>query len=109
MSRAYSMSVEIKKFDKSKIVAIQEAADEVWTWEEWSGTMLDNHDILYSYGDSNLCAGETEDEFAVRLTKAIWKANGGYCEVNVNQTCLEDLPCESYTLSEEDYKKSMAE
>jgi hypothetical protein len=38
---------------------------------------------------------------------AIWRANGGYCEVVVNATYLEDLPYEIHTLDQTDYERLM--
>jgi len=103
MSRCYSMSVEIKGYNPAKETNIKEAMENEWNWEDYSTY----NKILSTYGDGNLCAGETEEEFAERISKAIWKANEGYCEVAVNQTCLEDLPCDTYHFNEEDYKKIM--
>lgn len=56
-------------------------------------------------GDGQLCGGESEDEFAERITKAIWQANGQFCSVEVCATYLEDLPCEQYQLDRDDYDR----
>ena len=47
--------------------------------------------------------GESEEEFAARVTHAVWKANGGYCEVEVTATYLEELPYTTHELDEDDY------
>ena len=36
---------------------------------------------------------------------AIWRANGGFCEVVVNATYLEELPYEIHALDEADYAR----
>jgi hypothetical protein len=43
------------------------------------------------------------------LTKAIWIANGGSCEVEVNATYLEELPHEDYLFGESDYEGIMGQ
>jgi hypothetical protein len=99
------MNVDIKSFNKDKEEAIKNAADAEWnwdTWETWNGA-------LCGEGEASLCGGESEEEFAERLSKAIWTANGGYCEVNINQTNLDYVPCESYSLSQDAYIRIMAE
>ena len=53
----------------------------------------------------SFAGGETEEEFTERLAVAIWRANGGYCEVIVNATFLENLPYEIHTLDEDDYER----
>jgi hypothetical protein len=98
MSRWYEMSVTIEDFDKAKRDEIEKAASEEWEFEDFGS----NPDQIFSSGQSNLCGGESEDEFAKRLATAIFKANGKPCEVNVRATCLEDLPSESYSFSEGD-------
>jgi len=100
MSRLYEMSLVVRgaAVDEN---TISEAADEHWNFEDWSSY---NKEIS-AHGQSNLCGGETEEEFAQRLTESIWKANGKFCEVEVIATYLEDLPHENYLFDEEDYQR----
>ena len=56
-----------------------------------------------------LCGGETDQQFAERLTRAIWIANGGSCEIEVNATYLEDLPHEDFSFDESDYEQIMGQ
>jgi len=94
------MYVTIKDFKKDKKRDIQDAACLEWEfsdWNEYSGQMS-------ACGQSNLCGGETDDEFAHRLAKAVMEANGGPCGVEVNATYMEDLPHETYTFDKADYK-----
>jgi len=99
MSRYYNVSVEIEGFNPNRESEITIAAKEEWDFEDWynSGNNID------ASGDGYLCGGESEEEFAERLSKAIWKANGAYCRVAINCTYLEDLPSEYYELSEDQF------
>jgi hypothetical protein len=96
MSRAYSMTVTIDKYNKKKEAAITSAAGEEWPFEDWTG--YDGK--LVCAAEAQLCGGESEEEFAERLAKAIWRANGKFCEVEVNATYLDDLPYEIHTMDE---------
>ena len=99
MSRHYSMTVTISGFSKAKRKAIEKAATEEWGFDDWS----ERGGKLSASYDSNLCGGETEVEFAERLSVAVWRANGRFCKVEVNATYLEELPCETHELGEDDY------
>ena len=108
MSRSYSMSVTITNPIEDRINAIQEAAEEVFPFDCWESLLADDPKDglrLDGHGDGALYAGMTEEEFAEQLTRAIWKANGGYCHVEVQETCLEELPYETYYFDEEQYEK----
>ena len=102
MSRAYEMSVSIEGFDPAKADEIKHSAEAEWPFEDWYTHENKN---MSASGQSNLCGGESEQEFSERLTKAIWKANGGFCKVEVCATCLEDLPHETYSFDQDDYEK----
>ena len=102
MSRLYEMQVNIEEYNKDREWEIQEAANDAWNFgDDW----YTGNDYMSAHGQANLCGGEGEDEFARRLANEIWKANGGYCKVEVVATYLEDLPFERYELGEEDYNK----
>ena len=88
------MTVTIEKFNKKKEAAITSAAGEVWPFNDW---MVDD-DKMVAAAESRLCGGESEEEFAEKLAKAIWRANGKYCPVEVNATYLEEIPYETHTL-----------
>ena len=36
-------------------------------------------------GRNSLVGGEGEDEFACRVCRAIWRANGAFCEVDASE------------------------
>ena len=103
MSRSYIISVDVHKPDPSRLRDIEVAAEEEWPFGEWY--FFESIRLASSYAEGSLCNGETEEEFSARLTKAIWKANGGYCKVIVSATCLDELPAHGYELTKRDYAK----
>jgi hypothetical protein len=104
MSRYYGMAVSISNFDPTKRRPIRKAAKSIWPFTGWD---TDDTGAIRSYGKSQLFGGESEEQFTERLTVAIWKANGGYCEVVVDATYLESLPYDTHSLNEDDYKRLM--
>ena len=103
MSRNYSMMVIVTEPNFDRTAAIQQAAAGQWDFDDWH----QDGGQLFGYGDGRLCGGETEEEFADRLAKAIWDANGGFCEIEVRTTYLDDLPQVDYCRSEDDYDRLM--
>ena len=103
MSRSYSMSVHISGYNTAKVNDIQEAANEEWSFDDDNWYEYENN--MSAVGEGNLYAGEGEEAFASRLTKAIWKANNAFCKVVVNATYLEELPYEQYELDKDQYKQ----
>jgi hypothetical protein len=101
MSRAYDMYLEVKEFQPKRSEAIKTEAEAEWPFE-W---FTDASDLLEGMGESSLCGGESEQEFADRLAKAVWQANGGSCAVLVTATYLENLPCETYEFDEEAFER----
>ena len=110
MNRSYSMHVTARGIDPKRVQRIKRAANGGWKFDDcdWCFSNGENDNgvaVLTASADGNLCGGETEEEFAERMAKAIWAANGGYCLVEVVATCLEDLPCETYSFDEEEYAR----
>jgi hypothetical protein len=104
MSRAYNMSITIGGFHTDRGDAIVEAASQEWPFADWwGGGDLDSE--LHASAESSLCGGEGEEEFADRLARAVWEANGGFCEVTVDATYLESLPFETHWRDEDDYER----
>lgn len=99
MSRYYSMTVTIK--NPTNIEATKEAAESEWNFSDWH----ENEGCLIATEEGHLAGGESEEEFAARLSEAIWEANEEYCEVEINCTYLEEIPCETYTFKEEEYQE----
>jgi hypothetical protein len=104
MSRHYQFDIEVRDYDPEKIFLIWEADGQQWEFEAWYESSEKHY--TSTSGTGNL-AGCGEQEFAQQLTKDIWKANGAFCQVIVNATYLEDLPVETYDLTEEDYQNYM--
>jgi hypothetical protein len=103
MSRYYEMNVEIAKYRSEQADAIREAAEQEWPFDDW----FTHSDTMQASAADHLCAGETEEQFADRLAKAIWEANGAYCDVTVKATYLDSLPYEEHRLGEDDYARLM--
>ncbi len=101
MSRYYGMTVTISGYNVQGVEAIRAAAAEEWPFEAWT----DSGDQLTAYAESNLCGGETEEQFTERLSVAVWRANGAYCEVSVDASYLESLPYETHSLNEDYYDR----
>ncbi len=104
MSRYYRMQVEISGYQPGRIDAIKTASEKEWSftdlYEQRDGT-------LTASGEESLYGGESEEEFTERLSLAIWKANGEFCQVTVDAYCLEELPYDTHCLDEDDYKRLM--
>jgi hypothetical protein len=67
MSRLYEMRLMVTEYNDDRTDAIDCAIQNEWDWEnvEWDGNELS------ATGQSNLCGGETDEQFATRLTLAI--------------------------------------
>ena len=107
MSRSYDMTVEISGYDPDKASEIQAAAEREWPFSDWwlAGDEDESEPKMQASAEHSLAGGESEEEFTERLSLAIWRANGGYCEVIVNATFLENLPYEIHTLDQADYER----
>jgi hypothetical protein len=108
------MAVTITGFQKSKLQKIKKACRAEWDFEQddFSVETVDGDAkslrTLTGHGMGSLCGGESEEEFSDRLATAIWKANGAYCEVEVQASYLEDdPPCEDHLRGKNDYKRLM--
>jgi len=107
MARYYEMTVTVEGFDAKNASAVLDAMCEHWNFDRsdcWVSS-FGPAPKLGGTGRSNLCGGESEEQFANRITCAIWMANGVYCHVEVLATYLEELPYNSYQLDEGEYAK----
>jgi hypothetical protein len=110
VSRAYEMTVEIKDYKARNLPKIIRACCEEWDFEaddftrQRTDPLKRRYDSVTATAQGNLCGGEQEQEFAQRLTLTIWKANGGFCPVEVRSVYLEELPYETYMYDEDDFK-----
>ena len=103
MSRNYEMDIKISGYRPDRTAAIQEAIEQEWTIT----FACDDENTLTASGEDTLGGGESEEEFTERLSLAVWKANGEYCEVVVDATYLDDLPYQTHCLDEVDYDRLM--
>jgi len=115
VSRAYEMTVEIKDYRARNLPKIIRACCDEWDFEpddftrQRTDPLKRRYDTVIATAQGNLCGGEQEHEFAKRLAMAVWKANGGFCLVEVRAVYLEELPYETYTYDEDDFKASGGE
>jgi len=111
MSRAYRMDLTVRNCRRDRLEGIQQAAEELWPFEDWSFRDSREENVsellqqLCCGAEDNLCAGETEEEFAQRLARAIWRANGHFCPVSVAATYLEAIPCEQYDFDQDAFQR----
>ena len=104
------MTVEIKGHKARNLSKIVRACRKEWNFapddfiRERTDPLKRRYDKVIATAQGSLCGGEQEHEFANRLLRGIWRANGGYCYVEVHATYLENLPYESYTFDEDDFK-----
>ncbi len=106
MSRRFEMTLGIQGANPDRVEAIKKAAEHEWPFEDWDDRAgLEDPTRFLNYAEGTLAGGETDDAFAARLAKAVWEANGGYCEVEVRAVYLDDLPCETYTFDEDEYEE----
>ena len=104
MSRYYNMTVAITGAAGERVDAVKQAAEAEWPFDDW----CEHGGVMTSSCDAQLCGGEMEEQFAERLAKAVWIANGRPCPVAVNATYLEDLPCEGFSFDDHDYDRLMS-
>ena len=79
MSLYCNMTVTITDAVPEHLDAIKAVAESEWIFDDWS-----HYDgVLTASADGKLCAGETDQQVAERLAKAVWAANGRSCQVDV--------------------------
>ena len=106
MSRYYGMKVTVRGYQASPKGLIVEKLQELWDFEA-PDVLQDG--TLELAGEDHLTAGMLDCEFATELARAVWEANGGYCEVEVESTYLEVTPpSDIHTWSEGDYREWQA-
>ena len=97
MSRYYDMGVEILGYAPGREDQIKQAAEKEWPFVDWSSSGDEN---LQASAQDSLGGGESEEQFTERLSVAIWRANGNFCEVVVGAAYLDNLPYETHVLNE---------
>ena len=105
MSRTYEMQVRIDDYDPARRREIEQAAEA--EWPPFKGDWYEYENSIGAAGKGNRVEGETGEEFADGLARAIWKANGEYCGIDVRAIYLEDPPYDYYPYGEEEYAEMM--
>ena len=105
MSRFYNIQLNIKGFDMDRVSQITTACKDEWSFEDMDIHQMDTDPVMIGDAEGNLCSGETEDEFADRISAAIWKANNGFCPITVRAMYLEDLPYEIHERVHKHYQR----
>ena len=99
------MRVQVEGYDPKKRDDIEEAVCRL-LGDDGGYDLFDYkyNKALTFHADTQLCGGESEEDFFRKVRDAVWHANGDkYCSVIVHQTYMEDLPTEMYETSEEDF------
>ena len=98
----YNMAVTLIDVKCENVDRVKEAANAEWPWSlsDW----YKRSNLTYAIADGHFDDSETIDEFAQRLAKAIWIANGGYCAIDVVATELVERPYEMHSFDESDYR-----
>ena len=111
MSRYYEIKIEITGVNESRKEAIQQACSEEWSFDDddWqcNDGLIPSVLSMEVTGLGFLCGGETENDFAQRISKTIWEANGTFCPITVNAFNLDELPYEHYEMGKDIYQKAM--
>lgn len=111
MSRKYQIDVTARNV--SKMDAVKSWLKKEWDFHEtrqWGQKRKDSEALspcLRFIGIGQVV--ETEEEFADRIAKATWDANGEYCEVEVQMICLDNLPLEVFHCGKDEYEILMTE
>jgi hypothetical protein len=71
-------------------------------WEIESG---DEGNMLIGYGEDNVSGYDSA--LVDDLSKAVWEANGGPCEIEFTISYLDNPPTVDYSRGEEDYQRLM--
>lgn len=108
MSRNVSIDVEVTGFVPAQHRKIVAACCREWSFQADDFIYVKpdppRENNMTATADGQLCGGETESEFIDRLASAVWSANSAYCEVTVRITSLDNLPYDTRTKDETDYR-----
>jgi hypothetical protein len=104
MGELYEMDIKISNYKSEKEEEIKKALS-----ESWEGTIdvliispmtimpfKSEKRIIQLFGQSFLQGGECEEEFYFRVCDEIWKTNEAYCDIEIEATCLEEIPSNQY-------------
>jgi len=100
MERDYELTVEIGGHDKNREKDVIKACMVEWNFREEDFSHHTAPDgksnILEASAVGILYEDEDKDEFAQRLSRAVWRANNGVlCHVEVRAMGLESMECQT--------------
>lgn len=102
MSASYKrMALYVEGISQGCLEAVKETANEQWRFQLWN--QYGNN--LFASGEGFLNPRENRDEFADRLSLAIWDANQGYCAIEIQETYVELRPHHTYRRGRSHYKR----
>ena len=94
MSDSYEMTIYVRLEPSDNAKAVVHAIKHEWNVdEEWVDR--DRHENTITVGcmgEDRLFGTESEEEFAERVAKAIWRAVGGFRTVEVDAVFLDEPP-----------------
>ena len=95
------MTLYVEGIFEGRLEAVREAANEQWTFQLW------NHygNNVFASGKGFLNPHENKEEFADRLSLAIWDANQGYCDIEIQETYVEFYPHSICQRDKSDYER----
>ena len=109
MSRRYEMDALIRGYEPEDREILKGLCMEEWEFEDAFETLpeqaLDGRIELHMTGEGFLAGGESEEEFARRLSHNVWRGLGYYCEIEVRATYLEEIPYETHFQGPDEYEK----
>jgi hypothetical protein len=105
MSRYYGMGFIVKNISEDEAAIVEEVIENEWGSLEETGFFDDLQNEWSGYSNGNLTGGESEEEFAARISRAIWEKLGRFVPINIEASYLEDPPTETHFLDEDDYMR----
>lgn len=106
MRHYYRMHITVSPVEWGEITPVLRVFADEWTRPEYvKRKAVGRHVLVEATAEGYLCCGETESEFARRITVAIWKRLDRYVKVSVDALPVEDLPHDCYEFGEIDYRK----
>ena len=96
MSRSYEMqfSIDDKGLSDAERTMAFEVIEGIWNLDSEFETY--DQRVWTSYGTSSLCGGESDLEFAERVSKLVDKEVGKPVPLKVRAVYLEELPYQDY-------------
>jgi len=101
MSICYRLVVEVEGVTADRQGAVIEAVGGEWEFNTDYPDPEEGTIRFTGYADLPACAAPRA--FAGEISRAIWRANGGYCPVRVDATREDEDPGDEFEFGEDDY------